>query len=53
MDVYHALTSGIPFEATPQGAIERPDITDPNRGHPDAVAVVRTSGAQALPNKPC
>lgn len=51
MDVYQALTSGIPFEATPQGAIERPDITDPNRGHPDAVAVVRTSGSTGTPKQ--
>lgn len=51
MDLYHALSSGIPCEATAGGIIERPEITDPKRGHPDAVAVVRTSGSTGTPKQ--
>ncbi|WP_022869398.1 AMP-binding protein [Yaniella halotolerans] len=51
MDVYEALASGTPFEATAKGVIERRDITDPNRGHRDAVAVVRTSGSTGTPKQ--
>lgn len=51
MDVYQALSAGIPFEATATGVIARPDITDPVRGHPDAVAVVRTSGSTGTPKQ--
>lgn len=51
MDVYHALASGTPFEATADGIIHRPEITDPQRGHPDAVAVVRTSGSTGTPKQ--
>lgn len=51
MDVYQALATGTPFEATADGIIERPEITDPERGHPDAVAVVRTSGSTGTPKQ--
>src|SRR5699024_2202985 len=51
MDVYEALASGTPFEPTTQGVLQRPEITDPNRGHPDAVAVVRTSGSTGTPKQ--
>ena len=51
MDLYQALSTGIPCEATAQGVIERPEITDPERGHPDAVAVVRTSGSTGTPKQ--
>ncbi len=51
MDVYHALQTRVPFEATANGVIERPEITDPNRGHPDAVVVVRTSGSTGTPKQ--
>lgn len=51
MDVYQALANGTPFEATADGIILRPDITDPKRGHPDAVAVVRTSGSTGSPKQ--
>ena len=51
MNIYQALATGTPFEATAQGAIERPEITDPQRGHPDAIAVVRTSGSTGTPKQ--
>lgn len=52
MDVYHALATGTPFEATADGGIlARPEITDPVHGHPDAVAVVRTSGSTGTPKQ--
>src|SRR5690625_7867077 len=51
MNIYQALATGTPFEATAQGAIERPEITDPQRGHPDAVAVIRTSGSTGTPKQ--
>lgn len=51
MDAYQALVTGTPFEATAQGVIHRPEITDPERGHPDAVAVVRTSGSTGTPKQ--
>lgn len=51
MDVYQALATGTPFEATADGIIGRPEITDPQRGHPDAVAVVRTSGSTGTPKQ--
>lgn len=51
MDVYEALATGTPFEATSRGIIHRPEITDPQRGHRDAVAVVRTSGSTGTPKQ--
>src|SRR5690625_7817891 len=51
MDLYQALSTGTPCEVTAQGVIERPEITDPERGHPDAVAVVRTSGSTGTPKQ--
>ncbi|NWN88206.1 MAG: AMP-binding protein [Micrococcaceae bacterium] len=52
MDVSQALATGTPFEATAQGIIHRPELTDPHRGgHPDAVAVVRTSGSTGTPKQ--
>jgi len=51
LDAYQALVTGTPFEATAEGVIARPDITDPQRGHPDAVAVVRTSGSTGTPKQ--
>ena len=52
MDAYQALATGTPFEATAQGIIHRPELTDPTRGgHPDAVAVVRTSGSTGTPKQ--
>ena len=51
MDVYQALASGTPFEATATGILPRPEITDPVRGHLDAVAVVRTSGSTGTPKQ--
>lgn len=49
--VYQALVDGQPFEATANGALPRPELTDPHRGHPDAVAVVRTSGSTGTPKQ--
>lgn len=51
MDIYQALASGTPFEATATGIKYRPEITDPVRGHPDAIAVVRTSGSTGTPKQ--
>lgn len=51
MDVYQALATGTPFEATAGGIVHRPEITDQQRGHPDAVAVVRTSGSTGTPKQ--
>lgn len=51
MDVHEALATGTPFEATAHGVIHRPEITDPQRGHRDAVAVIRTSGSTGTPKQ--
>src|SRR5690625_5116027 len=51
LDAYQALATGTPFEATAEGVLARPDITDPQRGHPDALALVRTSGSTGTPKQ--
>src|SRR5699024_11978855 len=43
--------AGTPFEATAHGLIHRPEIPDPQRGHRDAVAVIRPSGSTGTPKQ--